>query len=206
MNKKTDSSIRLFENDLLEAITHVHPITPLVMWSPVTCYLLWRSYTVHALSFLDFVTWFFIAILVWTFTEYTVHRFVFHYPAKSKIGKKLIFLFHGIHHDDPDDATRLVMPPVPGVILMALLWGFFQLVIPVKFMDAFMAFFIVGYLCYDYIHYATHHFPMTSPVGKYLRKFHLRHHHAKEHSKYGVSNPLWDYVFNTVTGPKKDQK
>ena len=27
-------SIRLFENDLLERLSHVHPITPLVMWAP----------------------------------------------------------------------------------------------------------------------------------------------------------------------------
>lgn len=206
MARRSQSSIRLFENDFLESLTHVHPITPLVMWSPVALYLFWQAFTVKQISIADFGVWFLIGMLVWTFTEYTVHRFLFHYPAKSEVGKKLIFLFHGIHHDDPDDATRLVMPPVPGVILMVLLYSLFSLVIPGKFMEVFMAWFIIGYLCYDYIHYATHHFPMTSKVGKYLRKFHLRHHHAKEESKYGVSNPLWDYVFRTVTGPKKDRK
>ena len=148
----------------------------------------------------------FLGLFVWTITEYVVHRFLFHFPAKSRFGKYLIFLFHGIHHDQPDDPTRLVMPPVPAVILMAMFFGLFSLVIPENFIEAFMAWFVVGYLIYDYIHYATHHFPMKSKVGRYLRKYHLRHHHAKEESKYGVSNPMWDYILGTVTGPKKDIK
>jgi sterol desaturase/sphingolipid hydroxylase (fatty acid hydroxylase superfamily) len=26
----------------------------------------------------------------------------------------------------------------------------------------------------------------------------MKHHFVDEHTAYGVSNPLWDYVFNTV--------
>lgn len=204
MAKKQSS--RLFENDLLESLTHVHPIVPLVVWTPVCAYFLFQSVWIQNLSGLELVTWAFIALLVWTFTEYILHRFVFHFDAKSAFGKRLIYLFHGIHHDEPDDATRLVMPPFPAVVIMCGLYALFALVVPGRYLNVFMAFFIVGYLIYDYIHYATHHFPMKSKVGSYLRKYHLRHHHAKEHSKYGVSNPLWDYVFYTVTGPKKDYK
>lgn len=206
MNKSENSSIRLFENQFLESLTHVHPAVPFIMWAPVSAYFLYQGVVVKDLSFDTALLWAIISLLVWTFTEYAVHRWVFHYEAKSRFGKRLIFLFHGIHHDDPDDATRLVMPPFPAIILMGLLYGFFSLVVPAMYLDVFMSFFIIGYLCYDYIHYGTHHWPMKSAVGRYLRKFHLRHHHSKEESKYGVSNPLWDYVFQTVTGPKKDKK
>lgn len=204
--KKQVDSIRLFENSWLEALTHVHPIIPLIMWAPFSIYLLYKAIIVKGLSLPQMITWAMVGLLVWTITEYAVHRYLFHFPAKSKFAKRMVFLFHGIHHDQPDDATRLVMPPFPAIILMALLYSFFSLIIPAEFMEAFMAFFVIGYLCYDYIHYATHHFPMTSTVGRYLRKYHLRHHHAKEESKYGVSNPLWDYILGTVTGPKKDTK
>ena len=44
-----EPSIRLFRNDFLEALTHVHPIVPLLFWSPVVAWLLWRSVFVHAL-------------------------------------------------------------------------------------------------------------------------------------------------------------
>jgi sterol desaturase/sphingolipid hydroxylase (fatty acid hydroxylase superfamily) len=199
-------SSRLFQNSFLEALTHVHPITPLLMWSPVVAYFIYQSVVLQKLDISTMFLWAAVALLVWTLTEYILHRFVFHYDAKSETGKWIIHLFHGIHHDEPDDATRLVMPPLPAALIMAALYFLFSLVVPALYLNIFMAFFIIGYLAYDYIHYATHHFPMTSKVGSYLRKYHLRHHHAKEHSKYGVSNPLWDYVFATVTGPKKDRK
>jgi len=204
MNQK--QSVRLFENPLLEAMTHVHPIVPLVMWGPFVVASFYYGIVVQNVSAIEVVAVFVFAMFVWTFTEYSIHRFLFHLEPKGKFGERMIYLFHGIHHDEPDDASRLVMPPVPAVLIMGFLYLMFNLLMPGKYLWVFMGSFTFGYLCYDYIHYATHHFPMTSKVGRYLRKYHLQHHHAKEHSKYGVSNPLWDYIFSTVTGPKKAYK
>ncbi len=200
--KKYDS-IRIFKNPILEWCTHVHPILPLLMWGPVVLILGFRGVTLYNYSFIEWIGVSVVGLLVWTFTEYALHRWVFHWDSDTKIGQRFVFLFHGLHHDDPDDPTRLVMPPVPAILIMALLYFCFSLVIPSRHLEGFMAFFIIGYLCYDYIHYATHHFPMTSRLGRYLRKFHLQHHNSKEESKYGVSNPLWDYILGSVTGPKK---
>ncbi len=202
MKKHTGESIRIFKNPILESFTHVHPIVPLLFWSPVILFLFYRGATVKLLSAPEFVFLFIVGILLWTFTEYILHRFVFHWDAKSRAGKYFVFLFHGLHHDDPQDPTRLVMPPVPAVIIVAILWGLFSFIFPYKYLDVIMAYFLIGYLCYDYIHYATHHFAMTSPVGKYLRKYHLQHHYSGECSKYGVSSPLWDIIFKTTSGPK----
>ena len=80
MAKKQSS--RLFENDLLESLTHVHPIVPLVVWTPVCAYFLFQSVWIQKLSGLELVTWAFIALLVWTFTEYILHRFVFHFDIE----------------------------------------------------------------------------------------------------------------------------
>lgn len=204
MKKQNGNSIRLFKNPILEAMTHVHPIVPLVVWTPVVLFLLYRARTLKEVNANEFALLFFFSMLLWTFTEYVLHRFVFHWNAKSRAGKYLVFLFHGLHHDDPQDPTRLVMPPVPALIYVVILWSIFSLVFPVKYIDVIMAYFLVGYLCYDYIHYATHHFAMTSKIGKYLRKYHLKHHYSGERSKYGVSSPLWDYVFRTVDGPKEE--
>ncbi len=202
MKKHSGESIRIFKNPILESFTHVHPIVPLVFWSPVIVYLFYRAIEIKQINTFEILSWILAGLLLWTFTEYTLHRFVFHCDAKSRAGKYFVFLFHGLHHDDPQDPTRLVMPPVPAVIIVSLLWMLFSFIFPEKYIDILMANFLIGYLCYDYIHYATHHFPMTSPIGKYLRKYHLQHHYSGEDSKYGVSSPLWDYIFKTVTGPK----
>lgn len=200
---KNYESIRVFENDYLEKLTHVHPIVPLVFWTPVIGYWIYQGVAVSELAWTEMASLALIGLFLWSLTEYILHRFVFHFPAKSNLGKRFIFLFHGLHHDDPNDPTRLVMPPAPAVIYVFFLYQFYNLFIPAQYMSTFMAFFMIGYLCYDYIHYATHHFKMNNKVGRYLKKWHLVHHHAHEASKYGVSSPLWDYVFRTVTGPKE---
>ncbi|OIQ17040.1 MAG: fatty acid hydroxylase [Bacteriovorax sp. MedPE-SWde] len=201
---KEYKSIRIFKNPFLESLTHVHPVVPLLLWVPVVCYWLYKSFVDYGITLAECGLFAVIGLVVWTFTEYILHRFVFHMPTIGPLTERFVFLFHGLHHDDPDDPTRLVMPPVPAILIVALLYGFFSLLVPEKFIFVFMAFFIVGYLCYDYIHYATHHFKMTSKVGRYLKKFHLQHHFRHEKAKYGVSSPLWDYIFRTVTGPKED--
>ncbi len=202
--KKYDS-IKIFENPVLEACTHVHPIIPLILWVPVAIYWGISGQTTYSLSLGEMLSWYAIGLLVWTFTEYILHRYMFHFPAKGPLGKRFVFLFHGLHHDDPNDPTRLVMPPVPAIIIMALLYGLFSLMVPARYLEVFMSSFVIGYLCYDYIHYATHHFKMTSRVGKYLKKFHLQHHFRHEKAKYGVSSPLWDIILGTMTGPKEEE-
>jgi len=194
---RTEESVRLFRNDFLEALTHVHPIVPLLFWGPVAAYLLWRSAAVHNLPAQGLLAIGVLGLFVWTLTEYCLHRFVFHYPAQSRIGKYLVFMFHGVHHAAPRDKTRLVMPPAGGIILLAGLYQVFRLVVPAPWIEPFCAFFIIGYLAYDYVHYATHHFPMRTPLLHFIKVYHLQHHYGAKGLRYGVSSPLWDRVFGT---------
>jgi sterol desaturase/sphingolipid hydroxylase (fatty acid hydroxylase superfamily) len=55
----------------------------------------------------------------------------------------------------------------------------------------------LGYLAYDYIHFYTHHARPRHAVGRWLRRYHLLHHHDQEEARFGVSSPLWDLVFGT---------
>ena len=67
----------------------------------------------------------------------------------------------------------------------------------------FYAGFAVGYLAYDGTHYAVHHFKQTSRIGKFLKRHHMLHHHADHDGGFGVSSPLWDYVFGTMPQIKR---
>ena len=198
MSSKNPTSIRLFRSDLLEALTHVHPLVPLLVWTPVISWLLWRAVTIHGLSITDLIPVAAAALLVWTLTEYGLHRFVFHFPAKSRLGKWLVFLFHGVHHESPQDKTRLVMPPAGAILIMAMIWPLFQLLIPAPWAEPFCAFFLIGYLVYDYIHYATHHFPMRLELFQQIKRHHMKHHYSGQTGRYGVSSPLWYIVFRTT--------
>lgn len=196
---KKYQSIRIFKNPFLESLTHVHPIIPLLMWVPIILFFYRRSYQQYNLSAAKYLMIFIMGMLLWTLAEYLLHRYIFHFDAKSKLGKRFVFLFHGLHHDDPHDPTRLVMPPAPAILISSFLYFLMWIIFPLVILDALFASFMIGYLFYDYIHYGTHHFSMKNKMAKYLKAYHLKHHFLHEPSRYGVSSPLWDYVFKTVS-------
>lgn len=199
-------SVRLFKSDFLEQFTHVHPAVPFLIWAPIVSVLIYRSFAVHALGVGEFFLYGAMGLFVWTLTEYVLHRFAFHYPAKGPIGNRIVYIMHGLHHDDPIDPTRLVMPPLPAVIYALILFPIFRFAVGATHAEVFIAFFMIGYLAYDYIHYYVHHFNPKNKVGKYLKRYHLVHHYADHDAKWGVSNPLWDYVFRTVEMKKAKDK
>jgi sterol desaturase/sphingolipid hydroxylase (fatty acid hydroxylase superfamily) len=137
--------------------------------------------------------------------EYTIHRFLFHFKPVGPKTERLIFLFHGIHHEDPHDPYRLVMPPTVSVSLSLLMYFIFATAIQPAVLPAFFFGFIFGYLVYDMGHYAFHHLRWKNPVFKYLRKYHYLHHFSDSEKGFGVSSPLWDYVFQTQCLPEESQ-
>ena len=191
-----NESPRLFESGFLEFFSKVHPATPMVIFLPTISWLLYLAVGRRGLSIGATIGWFVLGLLIWTLIEYAMHRYLFHYEAKSRFGKRLHFLVHGAHHDYPQDAHRLVAPPAFSIPVAAI---FYLLFLPVfgHVTPAPFAGFLFGYLCYDMIHYATHHFSMKSGVGLWLKQYHMRHHYKDDHHGFGVSNPLWDYVFKT---------
>lgn len=193
-----DESARLFQSDLLEVFTHVHPTIPLIIYLPVIGYFVGGAVVDNLLSAGSIIGLFLGGMIVWTITEYLLHRFVFHYEPKSLWGQRLHFLLHGIHHDYPNDSLRLVMPPVVSVPLAVLFYGLFSFVIGEVFVPPFFSGFVFGYLCYDMIHYSTHHFTMKGSIGLWLKHHHMKHHYQTDNYNYGVSSPIWDYVFNTA--------
>lgn len=105
---------------------------------------------------------------------------------------------HGIHHEYPQDATRLVMPPAVSIPLAVLFCGIFSLLLPLQYAGPFFAGFLIGEVAYDEIHYAMHHAPMRGKIALWLKHHHVRHHYLDPEHGYGVSSPLWDYVFGTM--------
>ena len=199
--------IRLFKSDFLEFFTHISPIVVLIIWLPVTAFFLYRAVvelpTGQPALYIPIAI--LIGIVIWTFAEYTLHRFLFHHHAKSARAKRVFFLFHGVHHAQPQCKTRLVMPPAVSIPMALLFYGLFSLVVGVLlgqwvWVAPLFAGFMGGYLFYDMTHYATHHFPMRSGYFKFVKRYHMRHHFKTPDQRFGVSSPVWDYVFGTVPG------
>ena len=189
-------SIRIFEQPILEGLSHVNPITPMILWLPVVIYCICQ--TVAANSLLMGIGLFVIGLLFWTFVEYILHRFLFHFVTDSKWIKRFHFIIHGIHHEDPSDATRLVMPPIVSVTLSVPFFFLFRSILGPTLAPTLFGGFIAGYLCYDYIHFYVHHFRPKTQIGMALKRHHMIHHHDTQNTRWGVSSPLWDYVFKTL--------
>ena len=185
----------MFQSNLLEYFTHIAWFTPLILYVPVAFWMLYLA-TARDIPPPLIAALVLGGLLIWTLVEYTMHRFVFHYEPRSAWGKKLHFMMHGVHHDYPSDATRLVMPPLVSVPLAVLFYGLFCLLFG-RAAPAVFAGLLIGYLFYDMLHYATHHLPMKKGVWLFLKRYHLRHHFQDDHAGYGVSSPLWDHVFRT---------
>ena len=192
-----NETVRMFESDLLEFFSHVHPATPVILYTPLILYFLYAALAQKQLSGLAVAGLFVGGILVWTLLEYVIHRCVFHYEPKTRLGKLVHFVVHGVHHDYPNDATRLVMPPILSIPL-AVVFYFLFVAIFGRFAPALSAGFAFGYVCYDTIHYATHHFAMKRGIWRWLKQYHLRHHYRDDAAGFGVSSPLWDYIFGTT--------
>jgi sterol desaturase/sphingolipid hydroxylase (fatty acid hydroxylase superfamily) len=147
-------------------------------------------------------------MFLWTLLEYTVHRFLFHMPPRTPLMERISFLFHGIHHVQPACKTRLVMPPVvslPLAVIVALLYTTITNLLGLSYWFwPMLAGTMTGYLIYDMIHYATHHWPLRWGYLKYLKRYHMKHHYKVDDAYYGITSPVWDYVFGTI--PAEDRR
>src|SRR5438132_6437295 len=193
---KNINSIRMFENNAMEFLSRVHPATPLILYLPLVVASIYFAFRYERLSILAIAGLFVLGVVMWTLIEYIIHRYAFHYEPTGRIGKQLHFIVHGVHHDYPNDARRLVMPPAVSVPLAIIFYALFALLFG-RAAPAIWAGFAAGYVCYDSIHYAIHHFPMKSGISNRLKQHHLRHHFYDDHAGYGVSSPVWDYVFGS---------
>ena len=200
-----DETVRMFQRGWMEFFTHIHPSVPVLIYVPVIAYFLYRTAVVQPVAFAPAALLCIGGMFVWTLTEYVLHRFAFHYQPKSGLGKSMHFIFHGVHHDYPRDSKRLVMAPVVSIPLAILFYAGFYLLLGAARVAPFFAGFIFGYLSYDMIHYATHHFSIKSRLGLWLKQHHMLHHYQDEDKRYGVSTPFWDYIFRTMPAEEKPQ-
>jgi sterol desaturase/sphingolipid hydroxylase (fatty acid hydroxylase superfamily) len=196
--------IRLFKSNFLEFFTHISPLTIVILYAPVAVYFLIKAISNRGAfsSPVLIPLLFLVGLFFWTLAEYTLHRFVFHFRPRNAWQERVSFLMHGVHHKQPRCKTRLVMPPPLSIPLALLFWLLFTLLLGSlsglsNWVAPSFSGFMTGYLIYDLTHYATHHFPIRSRYYRFLKKYHMDHHYKTPEARFGVSSPIWDYVFGT---------
>jgi dihydroceramide fatty acyl 2-hydroxylase len=192
----------MFESRLLNKLSRVHPVVPVVIFLPAILVML--GVGISRLGALEAVALAVAGYAFWTLVEYWLHRVIFHFEPDKGVGARLHWIIHGVHHDHPNDPMRLVMPPSVSVPLASLFLLLFWAVLGFDAALAFGGGFLAGYLAYDMLHYHLHHRTPTTRVGKLLRSAHMRHHFQDDGRGFGVSAPYWDHVFRTPTRTRSE--
>ena len=202
-----DISPKLFQNPILDFFTRIPWYFPIVIFLPVISYLFYKGFTENNLSFLTSFSVILSGIFLWTLFEYSVHRFLFHAHPENKILKEIHHTFHGIHHDFPQDTMRLVMPPSVSIPITTLMYlGTHWLFVKWNFTDIhdiFFASFLLGYLIYDEMHYASHHLNWKNKYFQAIKKQHMKHHFVEPDLGFGFTSKAWDLFFKTDFPEKK---
>lgn len=197
----------IFENKFLESLTKTDLKTNVIVYGSIVAVLVYTALFVKNIPFLTFIGLFAFALFFWTFAEYVLHRYLFHWITENKYVQRFHFIMHGSHHQYPRDKERLLMPPVPGIIMASALFGLFYLVFLIigfpVYTWAFFPGFFLGYLLYSFLHRATH---VNRPPKrlKFIWRHHNLHHYKYPDKAFGVSSPFWDHVFGTM--PPKNLK
>lgn len=201
-NRSRRFGFKVLENNFLEKYVATAHWTLPGLWSiPATIYLLHKAAVVLAQDWSDVALLFMVGMLGWTLVEYWLHRWLFHAaPSQNLAIRNIQFTLHGYHHEFPDDPGRLVAPPILAVPVFVILTTLVIACFPGNW-PAILAGIFFGYLCYDWMHYYTHHGRHRSKLGKFMRRFHMEHHYKDANSQFGLSSPLWDFIFLTYRRP-----
>ena len=195
-----DVSIPLFKNKWVDRFTRTHIAIPVSIFFVYSACLLYYTTIKTDLSWPVVTGLFFAGLLVFTHVEYLVHRYVYHMEGDTPAKKEAQYKMHGVHHDYPKDKQRLAMPPFLSITIATILLLIFELILD-KYSFSFLAGFLVGYAMYLLVHYSVHIFRAPNNFLKALWVNHSIHHYSPEDAMFGVSSPLWDYVFGTT--PKR---
>lgn len=194
-------SPRMFQVGWIESrLSRVRPWQVVLFWAPVLLFCVLRGARDPSLGMARLAAGLGGGLLCWTLLEYALHRWVFHFEPdpRSELQRDLLFLVHGVHHDWPYDADRLVMPPVVAVVVALLVGVPLRAVLGATWFTPVFGGLVAGYLWYDLTHYATHHHRSRTAFGQMQRRNHLTHHFRNPDRLFGVTTPLWDFVFRTL--------
>lgn len=147
-----------------------------------------------------FLPLFAVGLFAWTLIEYGLHRFVFHVqiPLRNPRLRELVNSSHLTHHASPRDPDKVLVRSFYGIAVSIVIYGLVYLITGSLFSAAaLMTGIWAGFLYYEAVHYRVHFSLSPSGLIARQRRTHFYHHFSNNKRCFGVTSPLWDYVFGT---------
>ncbi|GCE83796.1 fatty acid hydroxylase [Komagataeibacter diospyri] len=193
---KEEAPLRLFKNPVMESLTLLSFSAFVVVWSIIlfaALFFAWRM----AVSIKMMALYCVIGFVVWFPFEYLMHRFLFHFQAKSAFIQSMVFVMHGNHHEQPNHPLRNLMPLSVSLPLALVIWGGCVWSMGYGVGGAVAAGFLCGYVAYDTVHYSCHQFPMRFPLLRKIKIHHINHHYRQTDANYAITAVFLDKVCHT---------
>ncbi len=153
-----------------------------------------------------------VGLLAQMLNEYSIHRYLFHWPApKSQFWFDVLYRVHYGHHDFPDNRELLFVPvwfAIPmAIVNLALFWGALTLIgFAQPFAGALSITFIGGvttFIFYEWFHMTAHTNVKKFAIERHVTRLHGAHHFRDFTKSYHV-NP-GGIVIDKLMGTAIDQ-
>jgi len=148
---------------------------------------------------------FILGVVLWTFLEYVLHRFLGHVHK----GKNFFKDEHQMHHRKVHYFAPAYKKIGAALSVAVLLFATLNLLLDWTNALAFVLGLMGMYGLYEYVHARYHRKGPVARIFIVLRKHHFYHHFHQPKLNHGVTTRLWDRVFGTfhrvetVKVPKK---
>jgi sterol desaturase/sphingolipid hydroxylase (fatty acid hydroxylase superfamily) len=186
----------IFKNRILEAFTWTNFGVHLLWYGGLSAGLFLIGLHYAEIPIVNASLLFILGLFFWTFAEYAMHRYLFHFVSELNFIRRLKYIFHGIHHEFPREEKRTLMPPIPGLVIVSIYFLLGYVLIGMNGAYAISGF-VLGYTFYSCLHYSIHIF--TAPKFlQHLWTHHLIHHYQQPEKAFGVTTRVWDRVFHSM--------
>gem|GEM_PF-648873 len=137
-------------------------------------------------------------LLAWTLVEYLLHRLVFHREIRNARLREILSGQHIAHHNEPRDPAHIFVRTPNAIATSLLIAGALLLFSRSLFSTAgILSGLWMGFLYYEWVHYRVHRTASEGMLISRQRRRHFDHHFRDAERSFGVTTPLWDYVFGT---------
>ena len=148
-------------------------------------------------SVADYVILIPFGIFLWTLIEYELHRFFFHWRPRNRRLANIVSGFHIVHHGRPRNPECILARARTTLPLSAIILGLTYATTGSTTTAAGIAIGVwTGFLYYEWVHYRVHTSGSTFGLEGH-RSRHFRHHFVDDTKCFGVTSPVWDFVFGT---------
>lgn len=155
---------------------------------PLGITLIFMSLRHHDLSPLAIFLTIGLGLILSSFFEYFIHRWLFHGSVR------IMAEGHKAHHLNPKgyDSLPFFLP----AMVLGIMTGIYLLFMPMDRAFLLTGTITFGYVTYGLTHFYIHHASFHHPWARHWSSHHLIHHRHAD-TNFGVTTPVWDVLLGT---------